>query len=275
MLYKSYKPSVTLQPYVEEYIIIGSNDKNDHVATDKFIPRLGGAMLFHLGNTPNLKQDDKTIALPKVFLTGQQNKYSFIEPMQQFDMVITRFKPTGIYYLFEIPPIEISNGFVDATQYFGVEVEMLYQQIAETVTIDDRIVLAEAFFLNKLMHSKTNSDKDRDLINNIIDKIIESKGCIKIKELIRPLPIEERTLRRKFQIQTGSNVKTFSRLVKFNNIIQELIQNPSIKMMDIVTSYGYFDQTHFINDFKDIYGETPFFFLKRNKQNAQNISAIK
>jgi AraC-like DNA-binding protein len=273
VFYKSYRPSVVLQDFIEEYVIIYYDDNKDHLAKDKFIPRLGGALLFHFGGVPKLTQGSNTVEFPRVFITGQQDKFRIIEPGQDSDLLIARFKPTGIHNLFGISPLKICNNFVDATQIFGDEAHVLYKQIAIVKNVDDRIPLLESFLSKQ--YERSGKDKHSNLINDIIEKIDGSKGCIKIGELCRLFPIQERTLRRKFQFQTGVNVKTFSRLVKFNNIISELIQNPSLEMIDIVARFGYFDQTHFINDFKNIYGETPASFIKRDLVNTQYISAIK
>jgi AraC-like DNA-binding protein len=272
MFFKSYEPSVPLQLFIDEYIIIYSDENNDDPATDKFIPRLGEAMLFHFRDVSQILKDGRFVPFPRVFFLRQQKGYDYIEPGQNSDILIVRFKPGAIFQLFNISPLEFSFEYKDASLAYGNEVNILYELMAEEANIDNRIHHLESFFTGK--RSSIIPSVKTETVTKAVDLIMKRNGCITVSELTSLLSVEERSLRRYFHYQVGISVKLFIRLVKFNNIILELIKNPTTEMMDIVTKFGYFDQTHFINDFKDIYGETPFSFLKRDKQNAQIISAI-
>jgi AraC-like DNA-binding protein len=71
----------------------------------------------------------------------------------------------------------------------------------------------------------------------------------------------------------GVSAKAFSRTVRINNIIKDTDGNYA-DIFNIIVKYNYFDQTHFINDFKDIVGETPSHFINREKLHTKTISAI-
>jgi AraC-like DNA-binding protein len=273
MFFKSYKPSAPLQHFIDEYVVIYSDENTNDPATDKFIPRMGEAMLFHFRDVSQILRNDVFLCLPRVFFIRQHINYEYIEPGQDSDVLIVRFKPGAIYRLFSISPLEFDLGFKDASLAYGDTVNALYNQLAEETDIGTRILCLETFFTEKL--PSLISSVKTDVVSEAVDLIVKSKGCILVSGLASSLSVEERSLRRYFHFQVGIKVKSFIRLVKFNNIILELMKNPTTEMMDIVARFGYFDQTHFINDFKDIFGETPFTFLKRDKQNTQIISAIK
>ena len=272
MFFKSYKPSVPLQLFIDEYVIIYSDENNDDPVTDKFIPRLGEAMLFHFRDVSQILRDGVFIRFPRVFFLRQQKRYDYIEPGLDSDVLIVRFKPGAIYRLFNISPLEFSLEYKDASLAYESDVNILYELMTEETDIDNRIHHLESFFTGRL--SLIISSAKTEAVTEAVDLVMKSNGCITVADLIPMLSVEERSLRRYFHYQVGISIKSFIRLVKFNNIILGLIKNPTIEMMDIVARFGYFDQTHFINDFKDIYGETPFTFLKRDKQNTQIISAI-
>jgi AraC-like DNA-binding protein len=273
MLFKSYNPSVSLQPFIDEYVIICSDGNNDDPATDKFIPRLGEAMLFHFHNVPQILKDGVFIQFPKVFFLRQQKRYEYIEPGQDSDILIVRLKPGAIYRLFNISPLEFSFEFKDASLSYGNEVNTLYELMAEESNVDNRVHHIESFLTERL--SSMVPLVKAEVVSKAIRLIMNSNGCIAVSEIGSILSVEVRSLRRYFHYQIGISVKSFIRLVKFNYIVFELIKNPTTQMLDIVTRFGYFDQTHFINDFKEIYGETPFTFLKKDKQNTKIISAIR
>ena len=148
----------------------------------------------------------------------------------------------------------------------------LYEEMKQQPEVASRISVLEKYLFTRLL--KAREDKNYYIINSVIDKIVESMGCIQISELRDIFNIEERTLRRNFVAQTGFKLKIYIRLIKFNFIVKELIDNPETEMIDIATRYGYFDQTHFIKEFKQFFGETPYTFIKRDKQSVLLLSAF-
>jgi AraC-like DNA-binding protein len=271
MFYKSYKASFLLQDHVYEYVIIHNFYSKENLGQDKFIPRLGEGLFFHFKGQPQIMEQGIVFNLPSIFVLGQQIETKWIAPAIESDMLMVRFKPTILYQLFHISSIGF-NDPVDATLVFGNEITQLYGQMSEVKNVDERIPLIETFLINKLVRQSVNYTNE--LVKCTIDKILEHKGCIKICQLSDLFSVEERTLRRYFHNQVGVTAKSFSRMVKFNNIISEFINNPDTEMVDIVARFDYFDQTHFINDFKNIYKETPATFFRRDKQNLRILSAI-
>lgn len=272
MFFKSYQPSVCLQSYIEDYKIFHNIGYDTLILSDKFIPPVGSAMVFHFRDLSSLIVENQIITLPEVLFVGQQKKYAIIVPGKKFDMLIVQFKPTGLYRLFRVPTIEITEaGWVDARLICGSQIKQLHELIANEISMDKRISYLEAFLEQRLMVNKT------DLYNNEIDfaakAIITSKGCLKLNSLYEKLSVDERTLRRYFQDQVGVSAKAFSRMVRINNIIRDMDGNYD-NIFNIIVKYNYFDQTHFINDFKDIVGETPSHFINREKLHTKTISAI-
>lgn len=272
MFLKSYQPSVCLRSYIEDYKIFHNIGYDTLILCDKFIPSVGSAMVFHFRDLSSLIIENQIITLPEVLFVGQQKKYASIAPGRKHDMLIVKFKPTGLFRLFRVPAHEITDaGWVDARLICGSQITQLYELIANEISIDKRIGYLETFLKHRLMMNEPG------LYNNGIDfaanAIITSKGCLKINSLYEKLSVDERTLRRYFQDQVGVSAKAFSRTVRINNIIKDTDGNYA-DIFNIIVKYNYFDQTHFINDFKDIVGETPSHFINREKLHTKTISAI-
>jgi transcriptional regulator GlxA family with amidase domain len=73
--------------------------------------------------------------------------------------------------------------------------------------------------------------------------------------------ITERQLERLFKKYIGLSPKFYSRIIRFNHIFQ-LVKEKRISWLEITHLSGYFDQSHFIRDFKAFTGEEPsqYFF---------------
>lgn len=272
MILQTFKPSEILKPFVEEYIIMKDDNQDQQFTIDKNIPRIGGAIIFNFGDSPEVIKGEISFKLPQIFILGQQDRFKILRPGKDPDVLIARLRITAIYHLFSIPPEKIKGKYVDARQIEGADIPELYDEMKLHPEVEFRINVLEKYLFHRLL--KAREDKNYHMINSVIDKIIESMGCIQISELRDIFSVEERTLRRNFVAQTGFTLKKYIRLVKFNFIVKELIDNTEAEMIDIATRYGYFDQTHFIKEFKQFFGETPHAFLKRDKHSVLLLSAF-
>ena len=69
--------------------------------------------------------------------------------------------------------------------------------------------------------------------------------------------ISPRQLRRLFEFYVGTTPKTFSKVVRFQNILRAKPSRQSLKQNKLFFDVGYYDQAHFIKEFKNFYGVTP------------------
>jgi AraC-like DNA-binding protein len=267
------KPSEYIESFVNEYLFFDS-EEDVNPQMDRFIPRIGETIVFNLREQTEVIQNDNKIILPKAIAIMQQLHSKIILPAKNFDLIIIQLKPTSLYTYFHILPQKIkARGHLDLFSLHEKEFSALFEKLSATTDKLIRIQDLNTYFTEK--KQKCIVKDSSKLILMVIDKIIESKGCAPINELSSLFSVNERTLRRNFNRQIGVSVKQFSRLLKFNNIVMELIDRPSSDIMTLVERYNYFDQTHFIHDFKEILGETPSFFSKRDKTNSRIISGIK
>ncbi len=123
-----------------------------------------------------------------------------------------------------------------------------------------KLNLLDAFLLNQLQGQK-KADRNIDEAIRLIERF---RGNISLRELELATFTTKRTLERHFLEQVGFYPKTFSRLVRFNGVIRFLESNLNIKWRQLADAFGYYDQSHFINEFKSLTGGLPhdYFSLK-------------
>jgi AraC-like DNA-binding protein len=81
-----------------------------------------------------------------------------------------------------------------------------------------------------------------------------SGGTIKIRELARKLFISQSPLEKRFKKLVGTTPKKFASIVHFNAALNNL--SKAKLLTDICYEYNFFDQAHFIKDFKQYTGDT-------------------
>jgi AraC-like DNA-binding protein len=110
-------------------------------------------------------------------------------------------------------------------------------------------------FLQQLLRNQT-ADKSIVQAINIIN---ETKGQVRVDELAYKVYNSKRNFERKFKVATGLTPKQFIINVRFQHSLNLLQSNNDL--IDIAYSCGYYDQSHFIHEFKEITGVTPEKYL--------------
>lgn len=168
------------------------------------------------------------------------------------------FMPGGLHAITGINQLELCDiqaqvGEVDKYLSFS-----LINAMEVSNNIDDMISMVNMIFLKAI---ETNN-KQHTVIDSILDRIKATNGRITIKELSSNEYISERHLNRLFNEYIGINAKMFSRLVRVNHSINILKRDDYKNFLNIAQTLEYFDQSHFIHDFKQICGVSPNTFLK-------------
>ncbi|RYL92509.1 AraC family transcriptional regulator [Sporolactobacillus sp. THM7-4] len=128
------------------------------------------------------------------------------------------------------------------------------ESICTAETFIERVILFEDYI--KYCYSRKYSPR-QSVIYYLIRYIYDSKGMINLSDLYRNTGYSERYIRKKFEEYVGFSPKQFSQIVRFQNSIMRLLGDKDLNDFDIVDEYGYYDQAHFINDFKKFADLTP------------------
>ena len=128
---------------------------------------------------------------------------------------------------------------------------------------EEKIAEIRAYLLSFLNHSiNVPSGK------KAVQLILNSKGEISLSSIRKKVGMSERSLERYFKAYIGLSPKFYSRVIRFAHIFS-LAQEQQLNWTDITYLKGYYDQSHFIKNFKEFTGEEPsiYGFDKKNLAN--------
>src|SRR5690606_27202033 len=114
---------------------------------------------------------------------------------------------------------------------------------AAAITDKQRIAIVEQFLLSQLKDIQTDK-----LIVEAVKIIYQTKGTIKIKALSERLFISQSPFEKRFRKLVGTTPKKFASIVRFNAVLDSFSNTKSLT--EICYENHYFDQAHFIKDFK-------------------------
>lgn len=253
MNHKIFEPQQDLKEWVKCYWTLESTLANTPLK-NTIIPDGTMKLIFHYGDTYKHHPSDKeSIVLPKCFLIGQLTRPYIVEPLGITGSFVVRFQPNGFFPFANIEIKEIQNTAVPLDQLFGKEGEEIGKQILEANSTTERIEFIEKFLLNQLTDRKTIDN----IVTSTIETILEANGQFSVNELSKQNNIHRRQLIRKFSSTIGLSPKQLSKTIRIQNTLKTLLTKEVSSLTDLAYENEYFDQAHFIKDFKEFTGLTP------------------
>lgn len=250
---KIFEPSSKLADFVKCYWTLESNFEETPLK-NTIIPDGTMKLIFHYGDLYwHHPKNGESFLQPRCFLIGQLTKPYVVEPKGKTGTFVIRFNPNGFSPFTNIPIKEMENKPIAVKELFGEKGKKLEQEILDAINTQQRINIAETFLLNLL---KSKEVKDR-IVNAAIETITKYKGQLSVNELSNQTQLSRRILARKFSSNVGLSPKQLSKIVRLHSTLTSLLQNEKTSLTNLTYANEYFDQSHFIKDFKEFTGITP------------------
>lgn len=239
---------------------------SEYEYTDRFIPDGNIALVFNFVDNNESFMIENNIPLPYHFITLPAIKSIKIKTAAYAESFIVICKASVFTRLFNIQLKEVDNfPFICIDLFSGFP---MYNMLKDLSTFHQRVQCFENYLIeNSLLHKY-----EYDEIDDLYEKIMSSKGDSKINELMNNLVMNPRSFRRKFAQRVGISTKELLRIVRVNYVWNLCRDKNQLDFLNVVYNCHYFDQSHFIHDFKKIVGETPCEFFRRELNVVEFIS---
>jgi AraC-like DNA-binding protein len=248
MKFDKYIPADELKPYIKFLIISESNVEN----TYKVFPSTGLVLGFqYKGGLTNIDANNIETALSPSGITGIADKYKTFRNVAGTGTVLVYFSEVGFAFFSRSPANELFNQSVALDNFFDKhKITEAEERLAAAKDDAQRVRIVERFLLTQLKQV----EKDR-LIIEAVKIIYESKGNIRISELNKKLCISQSPFEKRFHKLVGASPKKFASIVRFNAVVDNI--NKTKSLTELCYENNFFDQAHFIKDFKKYTGDTP------------------
>ncbi|MET0552545.1 MAG: helix-turn-helix transcriptional regulator [Vicinamibacteria bacterium] len=165
-----------------------------------------------------------------------------------------KFRPGGFQPFVRGPVSRLTGREVPLADVFGPEGERLAGAILDAG--DDtprRIALAEEFLRERL----PPPDPNVPLAASIVERVGSDRAILRVEDLAEWSGMSTRALQRLFSRYVGVGPKWVIRRYRLHEALELLAAGEPADWPAVALSLGYFDQAHFINDFKALVGRTP------------------
>ncbi len=260
MNYQVFEPSETLKAFVKCYWTLEFpaevNPQKQSIVPDGCVE-----MIFHQGDLyRQYLNNGESILQPKCFVIGQLTQPLEIEPTGATNIFSVRFHPGGFLPFTLVTIKEMENVALDLTKMFGTDGHEIETKILAVTSTEEKIKLVESFLLNRLLDTETI---DR-VIKATVETMLTANGQISIDELSQQTNINRRQLERKFSSIVGLSPKTLSKVIRLQSTLKMLLNKDLTSLTALAYEGEYYDQAHFIKDFKEFTGKTPKEFYRHS-----------
>jgi AraC-like DNA-binding protein len=260
MNYKQYDPPETLRSFIKCFWSLEAPAQSI-VEKQRIVPDGCMEMIFHYGDLyKQFLEDGSSITQPRCFVFGQITFPLEIMPTGVSGIIAARFQPDGFIPFSSYPVQQMENKGVPLAILFGDEASMLETNVLNATSNDKRIHFITEFLLARLQTSEATGR----ITKASIATLLQSNGQINVDELAGHLQINRRQLERKFSSAIGLSPKQLSKVIRLQATLKAMQQKQYTSLTSLAYENGYYDQAHFIKDFKEFTGISPRQFYAEN-----------
>lgn len=254
MKFNTYLPCDILKPFVKFFGVQEASEQN----TYKVLPDTSLVIGFQYKGRLFRLQNGTEFSLSISGVSGLADHSRTFKNSPGIGTVLIYFKEAGATQFFRQPLHELFRESVSLDNFMlRSELLCFEEQLAEAKTDAQRITSTEQFLISRM----TNTEPDI-LVLKALALIHRSKGNIRIKELTKQLCISQSPLEKRFRQAVGASPKKFASIVRLKNVLQQYDKTNSLTQLG--HEAGFYDQAHFIKEFKTFTGDTPEkFFLDK------------
>lgn len=254
MKYEIFEPNNDLNSLVKCYWTLEVPAENDS-EKQRIIPDGCLEMAFILGDDiKRFTNETDFILQPRAMVLGQTIEPFYIQPTGYVNTFAIRFYPYGFANFVTTPIKNLANKETPIADLFGQKTaNELEEKIIHASDTKQRIDIIEKFLLNKL-NEQTTIDK---IVKSTIDILFSTNGSSSINSILKEDLSKRRQLERNFLKQIGISPKQLGKVIRLQTALKMMLTNKDETLTQIAYESEFYDQAHFIKDFKELTGTNP------------------
>lgn len=246
-------PCTVLRPHISRY---WAWDSERELPT--MLPGTGAELMFHYANPVSVRQADGTAcALPRAVLLSPRNGRFALQTDASAGFISVRFRSGALRHFCRMPPGALIDQCLSAADIWGSAALEVEEKVAAAKDLSARVHIIEDFLLQQWQSCRQSThawldDAFRRLYGHStgsLDQVAAAAG------------VSTRQFQKVFKQYAGVSPKYFQRVARLENIVRRLLVERRQQYLDLALDHGFYDQAHFIKDFKRFAGDTPSRYL--------------
>jgi AraC-like DNA-binding protein len=264
MIFRTYQPLFPLNHFIENFIYFDGISAPHNL--DRFLPDGNTEIIIDLTEKPQSIYDNDTLQEIQIcryaWVSGVRTRPITIPSGDGSRMLVVAFKKGKAFPFYPFPMSELTDIVTDADLVFGRKFRDLREQLLAARSIERMFELVENFLVRQAGDAICEDVSTR-CIDHALLSIIYEPTLRRLHRLSEEIGYSQKHFIDLFRGQVGISPKQYLKIMRFQKAISAIENSVSIQWSQIARESGYFDQAHFINDFKHFSGFTPSEYIKR------------
>ncbi len=256
--FKRILPSIALRPVVKWFWYVRSHARIEQPRDEFMHPDGSMGLVFNWGDVLKLSHGHYQQGIAIGAVIPQSKQLRLFGSVEAFGIL---FRTGAAFRIFGIPMHELDQ-IDDAALYpLPAYLPQLHAQLYAASTLAEKVALAETWLMG-LLQAATPPSR---VIDHTLTLANRANGQLSIAQLAQAVYISPRQLERLYQQYVGLSPKTMARLLRIRQARTALKHHETRTLSDIAVACGFYDQAHFIREFKAVIGLTPGAYLARHQ----------
>jgi AraC-like DNA-binding protein len=259
MKYHEYAAHSILQDIVKCFWILEADHASESI--QEVVPDGCVELIFNFGRPYELLTPTKSYTLPIASVVGFQNTTLQFRVKGTVKVVAARLFAWGAVAILGEDIRRFTHEVRAAGAGWDKLIQNLESQVRQEQYPEAATTLQEYFIESALLRTYPLKH-----IQAAAKLLHYTKGQHRIDELADYCHMSVRQLERGFQQVVGISPKALARTLRFDRAKTRLMFDPDADLTRLAQDCGYFDQAHFIKDFRSFAGKTPTEFVQQLRE---------
>jgi len=206
------------------------------------------------GNTVRYR-GNQSMRVPRLELLGHWTIPTKAAIAKGNTCLITKFRPHAASLFFPNPASDFTNESVDLRDIFNKHSNNFYERLMEQGSLPQKVAFLEKFLIERLVINRKSSQQ-LDLVESLCRHVYDRNDFFDIRNLSARFGFSERYIQKLFSNWVGITPQKYFAVRRFNKSL-EMVRSSEESLTSIAFECGYYDQAHFIREFKSYTGLTP------------------
>jgi AraC-like DNA-binding protein len=267
MTLRVHTPGYPLCEYVGALIYYDGIDLIHQM--DRFLPDGNTELIVNLNEQPQYIYDNETLdeiqTCRHAWISGVRTRPITIPSGKGSRMLIVAFRRGKGYPFYSLPMSELADRVIEADHIFGNRIWNLREQLLACTSPDEMFALVEMFLMRQA-GARLSPDVSSRCVEYAVSRILSQPNRLVFQQLSLQIGYSQKHFIDLFKQHVGIPPKQFMKIMRFQNAVSQIEQDASVHWSEIAIRNGFYDQAHFIHEFRAFSGFTPSEYLKRKSE---------
>ncbi len=237
---------------------------------ERLLPDGSMTIAFNLGRVHDQQSGREISVAGGDAICGARSTYMVADTANMVTTLGIQFKPGGAFPFLRMPAAELDDLCLPLDDVFGPNALSLRQQLLECETVQQKFAAAERWLLARAAKPL----KKHPAVEYATAAFLRNSHHQPLSQVLDRIGYSQRYFNQLFAEEVGLTPKRFLRVRRFQRVIASVAGSESVDWADLAGLCGYYDQSHFVHDFRSFAGLTPAAYLAHRTPHLNHIPIL-